>query len=550
VSLRTRLLLAAGAVALIALTIADVVTYNELRTFLYGQVDQQLEQSHMPIEAALRGGAPPGPAGAGAGPPRSTLAQAPTPSTPENRAESSQNIESTDATEQAQRDVASCTGFESLSDGTLRELGPGSFVQVRSPNGRILCSSVLPQFGTNRSAVPTLPRTLTGFVSNASDFGEPTTYFTAEPAGGGQTPFRVRASIIDNGPLAKGQLIVAVPLVSTVDTLDRLLAVELAVTGAALAAAVFVGWWLVRVGMRPLRLVEGTADAIARGELAQRVPGEEARTEVGHLARALNVMLGRIEQAFAQRDATEDELRESEQRMRQFVADASHELRTPLTAVSAYTELFEQGAVGHPQELERVMHGIHTETVRMGHLVEDLLLLARLDEGRPLAREEVELVGVAAEAVQRASTVGPQWPVTLAASGPVEITGDRSRLQQVLDNLLANVRAHCPPGTSVKVTVTREGNDAVITVTDDGPGLDPSIAEHVFERFYRADPSRSRLHGGAGLGLSIVASIAHAQGGTVAVDAPAEGGARFTMRLPVEGPPDIEDASDSQLVPS
>ena len=266
---------------------------------------------------------------------------------------------------------------------------------------------------------------------------------------------------------------VGLPLGSTVSTLDRLVGVELAVTGAALVAALLMGWWLVRVSFRPLRAVESTAEAIARGELAERVPGEEARTEVGRLARALNVMLGRIERAFAQRDATEQELRASEGRMRQFVADASHELRTPLTAVSAYAELFEQGAATHADDLERVMHGIRSETARMGSLVEDLLLLARLDEGRPLEREEVELVGVAAEAVQTASTVGPAWPVRLVARQPVEIVGDRMRIRQVLDNLLANVRTHCPEGTTCVVTVDQEGADAVISVEDDGPGLEP-----------------------------------------------------------------------------
>jgi two-component system, OmpR family, sensor kinase len=307
-------------------------------------------------------------------------------------------------------------------------------------------------------------------------------------------------------------------------------------------AALLMGWWLVRVSFAPLRAVEATAEAIARGELAERVPGEEERTEVGRLARAINVMLARIERAFAQRDATEQELRASEGRMRQFVADASHELRTPLTAVSAYAELFEQGAATRADDLERVMHGIRTETARMGSLVEDLLLLARLDEGRPLEREDVELLGVAAEAVQTASTVGPQWPVRLVAPQPVEIVGDRMRIRQVLDNLLANVRTHCPEGTSTVVTVERDGLDAVVSVKDDGPGISPVDAARVFERFFRADASRSRRYGGAGLGLSIVASIAKAHGGTVtAAAAGSEGGTEITMRLPLSGAPDPGD---------
>ena len=426
-----------------------------------------------------------------------------------------------------------------MNDTLLRELPAGSFLEVRSSSNAVLCTYTQNAFGP-KSTAPALPGRITGFVANASDFGEKTVYFTAAAGNAKGTTYRMRASVLDGGPYSGGQLLVGVPLGSTVSTLERLLGVELAVTGAALAAALLLGWWLVRVSFRPLRAIEDTADAIARGELAERVPGEEERTEVGRLARALNVMLGRIERAFSQRDATEKELRESEGRMRQFVADASHELRTPLAAVSAYAELFEQGAATRADDLERVMHGIRNETARMGHLVEDLLLLARLDEGRPLEREQVELVGVAAEAVQTASTVGPQWPVHLVARQPVEIVGDNLRLRQVLDNLLANVRTHCPPGTSATVAVEREEDNAVITVTDDGPGLGPEEAARVFERFFRADTSRSRRHGGAGLGLSIVASITKAHGGTVTAAPGTGGGTVLTVRLPLSGTPESD----------
>jgi two-component system OmpR family sensor kinase len=201
--------------------------------------------------------------------------------------------------------------------------------------------------------------------------------------------------------------VVGASLADTDSTLRRLLLIESAVTASALLAAIALGWWLVRVGLRPLVAIEDTADAIAEGELTQRVPGENAKTEVGRLARALNTMLGRIEGAFAARDATEDELRQSEGRLRQFVADASHELRTPIAAVSAYAELFDRGARERPGDLDRVVSGIRAETGRMSRLVEDLLLLARLDEGRPLERAPVELVGLAGDAVRTATTVGP-----------------------------------------------------------------------------------------------------------------------------------------------
>ncbi len=440
--------------------------------------------------------------------------------------------------------MPSCNGFPGLNGNLLHELQPGTFIEVRSASNVMLCRSTQPEFDAADTAAPRLPNRITGFTSNAADHGEQTVYFTAPGLDSDDGPYRIRASVLDGGPYNGGQLVVGATLSSTVSTLDRLIGVELAVTGAALAAALLMGWWLVRISFRPLRAIEGTAEAIARGELAERVPGEDARTEVGRLARALNVMLGRIERAFAQRDATEDELRVSEGRMRQFVADASHELRTPLAAVSAYAELFEQGAAARADDLERVMHGIHNETARMGHLVEDLLLLARLDEGRPLEREEVELVGVSAEAVKTATTVGPQWPVRLVARKPVEIVGDRMRIRQVLDNLLANVRTHCPEGTPTVVTVDQQGHDAVITVEDRGPGMSPEDSARVFERFFRADASRSRRHGGAGLGLSIVASITRAHGGTVGAAPGVDGGTVFTVRLPISGAPEAEDQVD------
>ncbi|HVA04173.1 MAG TPA: HAMP domain-containing sensor histidine kinase [Acidimicrobiales bacterium] len=537
-SLRLRLLLAVGAVALTALAIADVVTYQELRSFLYNRIDQSMEQSHIAIEGALgsrsrralgRGAFPSSdgnaPNNAGGLPP-SLPPTLPTTTSPASSTSKPAN--------EASSQPPTCNGFAGLSEDLLRELDPGTFIEVRSASNAILCRSMQPApLGGSESADPTLPTRITGFVSDTADFHEPTVYFTSA-----DSQYRLRVSVLSGGPYSGGQLVIGLPVGSTISTLDRLVAVELAVSGAALLAALLLGWWLVRVSFRPLRTVEATAEAIARGELAERVPGDEARTEVGRLARAINVMLGRIERAFAQRDATEQDLRASEARMRQFVADASHELRTPLTAVSAYAELFEQGAATRADDLKRVMHGIRSETARMGSLVEDLLLLARLDEGRPLEREEVELLGVAAEAVQTASTVGPQWPVRLVASHPVEIVGDRMRLRQVLDNLLANVRTHCPAGTRTVVTVDTDHHDAVISVADDGPGLSTEEATRVFERFFRADPSRSRGMGGAGLGLSIVASITHAHSGTVTASSGSDGGTVFTVRLPLSGAPE------------
>jgi two-component system OmpR family sensor kinase len=286
-----------------------------------------------------------------------------------------------------------------------------------------------------------------------------------------------------------------------------------------------------------LRDVVRTAEAISEGDLMHRVPNANTRTEVGHVATALNVMLGRIQRSFG-------DLQASENRLRRFVSDASHELRTPIAAVSAYAQLFKRGAAAHPEDLGRVMDGIERETARMGHLVEDLLLLARLDEHDPSALEPVELVGLAAEAVETGRTVGPDWPLTFVADDPVEVMGDRDALRQVVDNLLANVRAHTPSGTVTTVTVGRRGAEAFLEVADTGPGISEDQTGLVFERFYRADPSRSRQTGGAGLGLAIVATIVRAHGGrTEAVRAPG-GGALFRVVF-LALPSDAAEALDA-----
>jgi two-component system OmpR family sensor kinase len=480
VSLRTRLLLAVGAVALVALLAADLATYSSLRSFLYSRVDQSLSTA----AASLRPG--PGP-GLGPGP-----------------------------------------GPVGNGGGTGEESGPpdnapGLSVAWRSDG---VLHQLYPAFEAGGSRYwPHLPATTLA----AHDAHRGQYFFTTPSRAAGGPSFRVLVLTAADGD----QLILGQPLDTTEATLHRLLAVELAVTAGALIAAVLLGLWLVRVGLKPLREVEDTAEAIAEGQLDRRVPGDDKRTEVGRLARVLNTMLARIERAFGERDATEAELRQSEERMRRFVADASHELRTPLAAVTAYAELYGRGASEHPADLDRVMRGISSESARMKSLVDDLLLLARLDEHRPLDVRPIELVGLAADAVHAATAVGPQWPVTLEADQPVEVSGDAERLRQVLDNLLANVRAHTPAGTRTVVRVAADGDAAVLEVSDDGPGLSAEEAARVFERFYRADPSRSRQSGGAGLGLSIVAAIVGVHGGTVVASPRPGGGTTFTIRLPL-----------------
>jgi two-component system OmpR family sensor kinase len=246
-------------------------------------------------------------------------------------------------------------------------------------------------------------------------------------------------------------------------------------------------------------------------------------------------MLGQIEEAFDERTA-------SEQRLRRFVADASHELRTPLAAVRAYAELFDRGARERPDDLERAMTGIQRESRRMGLLVDDLLLLARLDQGRPLERSPVELGAVAADAVDAARMLAPDRTFEVAIPDLVEVIGDRERLRQILDNLLANVRAHTPPASPAVVRVLARENDAVIEVADSGPGLSDEQLGHAFERFFRGDGSRSRDAGGAGLGLAIAAAIAQAHGGTAAVENVGRGGGTgLTVRVTIPLAPALAD---------
>jgi two-component system OmpR family sensor kinase len=339
---------------------------------------------------------------------------------------------------------------------------------------------------------------------------------------GGHAGYRVLASAIPGGTL-----VVAIPLTEVRATLARLLGLEALIGGLVLVLVAVLAGPLVRIGLRPLTGMGETAGAIAAGDLTRRVEPAEEKTEVGRLGIALNTMLSHIESAFEQR-------RRSEERLRRFVADASHELRTPLTSIRGYAELFRRGADTRPEDLAKSMANIEAEAARMGVLVDDLLLLARLDQGRPLEREAVDLVGVVTDAVEGARAVEPDRTIELTAAGPVDVVGDAGRLRQVVDNLLDNARVHAPDAP-VQVRVALQGTDAVLEVTDEGPGIDPEVASRVFERFTRGDPSRSRGTGGVGLGLSIVAAIVEAHGGEVTASSTEGTGARIIVRLPVAG---------------
>ncbi|EME20979.1 two-component histidine kinase PhoR [Rhodococcus triatomae BKS 15-14] len=331
-----------------------------------------------------------------------------------------------------------------------------------------------------------------------------------------------------------GTVTVAVRLNDVDATVERLVGLQIGIGVAVLIALGVIGYFVVRRSLAPLVEVEQTAEAIAAGRLHQRIPERDERTEVGRLTVALNGMLEQIQTAFAATEASEGAARRSEEKMRRFVADASHELRTPLTTIRGFAELYRQGAL---PDADQAMGRIEAEASRMGLLVEDLLMLARLDAQRPLAKAPVDVLAVAADGVHAARAIAPDRAIDLEVldgSGRTEVVGDDARLRQVLTNLIGNALGHTPPDASITVRVGAVEDHVVLEVADTGPGLDEEARERVFERFYRADASRTRESGGSGLGLSIVAALVAAHGGTVTVDSPEGGGAVFRVLLPRE----------------
>jgi two-component system, OmpR family, sensor kinase len=414
-----------------------------------------------------------------------------------------------------------------------------------------------------------------------------------------------------SGQPVTGTLIIAVDVTSVYQTLGRLTAIDVVISGILLVGLAVLGVAVIQTSLRPLLDIEQTADAIARGDLSRRVPERDPRTEIGRLGRSLNVMLAQIEHAFHARSASEQAARRSEDRMRQFVADASHELRTPLTAIRGFAEYYRQrggvdltgaadapatlpehadgpgteahnGSLPHgngagqlaPADLDRIMRRLEQESSRMGVLVEDMLLLARLDQQRPLEHRTVDLLSLAADAVHDARVVAPGRSInlTVGAGAALLVLGDEVRLRQVIGNLMSNALAHTPDGTPIDVRI-RSGSlneapayaqarppvpvegapqppvsrsAAVLEVADHGPGLTREQAEHAFERFYRADQARTT--GGTGLGLAIVAALVAAHGGAVWVESAPGAGATFRIALPLapEALHDVEHGSQGE----
>ena len=440
------------------------------------------------------------------------------------------------------RSVAQRSADEPRHPGPGPRGGPPSpyLVQYRLADGQLDWDDKNPLEDGQQS--PRVPDQAAWFEANSGKV-------LTVPATGGDGRWRV--AVQPRRDDSGGSVVVAASLDGIDSTTRQLRLIDLVVSLVVLVALAGVGAAIVRASLRPLVDIEQTARAIAAGDLTRRVPDRDPRTEVGRLGRALNTMLAQIESAFGARAASEaaarrseEAARQSEDRMRRFVADASHELRTPLTTIRGFAELYRQGAARDPAELDRLMRRIEDQSARMGLLVEDLLLLARLDQQRPLDRDPVDLLALAADAVNDAHAVAPDRQIELVlgtGDGDVGtalvVLGDDQRLRQVLANLVNNALTHTPAGSPVEVRVGTAPLDgrpgAAVEVVDHGPGLTPEQTERVFERFFRADPARSSAAGGTGLGLSIVAALVAVHGGTVQVDSVPGRGARFRVVLPL-----------------
>jgi two-component system, OmpR family, sensor kinase len=470
-SLRARLLAAVLALTACGLLLVGGITYAEQRSFLYDRIDQQVTAAIPPVARELnqlRGG----PGG----------------------------------------------GYDDHDDhrpggGPNLGIPAGTYGQKRDADGNVLAGTgkVFTPLNQTVTAKPALPAEL--------PVGRIITVDGAEGAG---TRYRVLAQ---RDPMGSTITVAAIPLSATDETLRRLLAVEALVIAAVLIVLGLVSWLVVRVGLLPLDRMGHTAGAIAGGDLSHRIESTDPRTEVGRLGISLNAMLDRLEQAFGEREASED-------RLRRFIADASHELRTPLASIRGYAELFRMGAARDPAEVEKAMRRIEDEAARMGVLVEDLLTLARLDEVPDTPHSELDLAGIVRDAVDDGRAVAPGRDIRVEAEGPAVVVGDRDQLRQVLGNLLRNAFVHTPEGTPIEVTLERAGDAVRLEVRDHGPGLPTSDAEALFERFWRSEAGRERGRGGAGLGLAIVAAIVDAHGGDVRAGNAPGGGASFVVTLP------------------
>lgn len=486
-SLRGRLLVGLVALVAVGLAVAAVVTYEEQRSFLETKINQQVADSRIPVAVTL------GLIHPGATKPRPVKA------------------------------------------GPIRGQAPstfqtsGTYGVLLNASGEVIESRSFTSTDEPVNSPPALPAKLT--VSPYKSTRPHLFTVNAKSSSGPQ--YRAAAFAISDDRI----LVIAVPLHDVDQTLARLVIVELLVGAGVILALTALGWLVIGFGLLPLERMGRVASEIANGDLTRRVTPDNDRTEVGRLGASLNQMLVQIEQAFADRGASED-------RLRRFLSDASHELRTPLASIRGYAELFRLGAVTESEELERAMARIEAEATRMGVLVENLLLLARLDELPEVTLVPVELRELAGHAVQDARAIAPERDIRLNAETAVRVLGDPEQLRQLLANLTRNAVIHTPPGTAIDVSVRAQDGRAVLEVRDHGPGLPADAGGRVFDRFWRAEGGRSRGPGGAGLGLAIVKAIVQAHHGEVHASNAPSGGAVFRVtlaiapRAPAAGAPD------------
>jgi two-component system OmpR family sensor kinase len=487
-SLRARLLTGVLLLSAAGLVVVGAVTYSDQRSFLEGRADQQVRSAAGAISEQLDAKHV-GPAPYASG------------ESPEPGAGSFPG------------GGGGGGGFRPPRSAGLVNLPPGTFGERRLSDGRVLGEPIVISYGT---AVPSPPKV---------PVKVPVERLFTLPSSGNGPSYR---AYVQHDPEDPGLTLTAVPLTELSSTLNRLLLVEGLVIGGVLLALTLLGLLVVRLGLRPLDRMEATAGAIAAGDLSRRVSPATPDTEVGRLGIALNRMLDRLEEAFAEREA-------SEERLRRFLADASHELRTPLASIRGYAELFRMGATDS-EGTETAMRRIEEEARRMGVLVEDLLKLARLDEGRELRRGQVDVADMARDAATDARATAPEREIDVAAPASAIVEGDPDQLHQVLANLMSNALRHTPDGTAVDVSVRQDDGRVELSVRDHGAGLPDGDQRQLFERFWRAASGRERGRAGAGLGLAIAREIVAAHHGTIDAGNAPGGGAVFTVTLPAKQP--------------
>ena len=474
-SLRNRLILATLGLAAIAIAASDFAASNSLRTFLINQADSQLNEVVQTSMLRL------------------------------DRA----GIESAN-----QDDVGDENGFRPLRP--LGAVPTTTAVTLLDVSGNIIG-----QIG--------------GEFANSIDLNEFKKLTPEKVDSLNELPFTISGddgetdirAIARSLPSGEGTVVISVALDSVDKTVAGLRGIFILISFIVLISIAIVARSLIKLTLKPLNQIEKTAAAIAEGDLSARLPEVNSRTEVGRLTGSLNTMLSRIEESFTIRT-------ESENKLRRFVADASHELRTPLTAIRGFAELHRQGAVVGEEKTKELVSRIEKESIRMSSLVEDLLLLARLDQSRELTFDPVDINHLVKEAVASAQAAGPGYEISVSSTNDeVFVLGDSMRIHQAIANLLANARTHTPVGTKIAVNISQGDLETKISISDNGPGLSEEDQKRVFERFFRADPSRVRVGGeGSGLGLAIVDAVMKAHGGRVEVNSKIGAGATFTIVFP------------------